>query len=267
MPDYNGYKDYGFVADYYDDVDLYLTRTDVKFFVDLAKKLNGEVLELGCGTGRVLIPTAEAGIVITGLDFSEHMLRRCREKLEPLPDSTRNRVSLVQGDMSDFSLNKKFKLITTPFRPFQHLTMVEQQKSCFACVKEHLEPDGRFVLDLFNPAIPYLANEDRKKEFDTGEEPHVRPDGTIIRRSARIVDFDYINQINDTELIYYVTDPQGNTERLVHRFYMRYMFRFEAEYLLNLCGFEVENIYSSYDKKPYGEIYPGELIFVCKHAI
>jgi len=266
MPDYSGYREYGLAAEFYDDVDLYLNRGDIKFFVDFANEIDGEVLELGCGTGRVLIPIAETGIKITGLDFSEQMLKRCREKLEPLPDSTKNLVSLVQGDMSDFSIDKKFELITTPFRPFQHLTTVKQQRACLACVKKHLEPDGRFVLDLFNPSIPHLANQDRLKEFDTGEEPHVRPDGTIIRRSARIADFDYVNQINDTELIYYVTDPQGKTTRLVHRFYMRYMFRFEAEYLLNLCGFEVENIYSSYDKKPYGEIYPGELIFVCKHA-
>ena len=266
MPDYSDYKDYGFVADYYDDVSAYNTRTDIKFFVEYAKELGGEVLELGCGTGRVLIPTAEAGIKITGFDLSDFMLNKCREKVEILSTAVKNRITLTQGNMSNFNLGRKFKLITTPFRPFQHLTTVEEQISCLKCVKEHLEPEGRFILDVFNPSLPYLTDESRLKEFDVGEEPTILPDGTQISRTARIRKFDYFNQVNDSELIYYITHPDGTTERQVHRFYMRYLFRFEAEHLLARCNFEIEHLYGNYDKTPVGEIYPGELIFVCKHA-
>ena len=266
MKDYSGYKDYGFVADYYDEVCAYKTREDIKFFVDYAKNLSGEVLELGCGTGRVLIPTAEAGMKITGLDISEFMLNKCRKKIEIQPDSVKERITLTQGDMSNFNLDRKLKLITTPFRPFQHLTTVEQQMSCLKCVMKHLENDGRFILDLFNPSLTYLADQSRLNEFDIEEEPTIFPDGTEIRRTARIVEYDYFNQVNDTELIYYVTHPDGKTERKVHRFYMRYLFRYEAEHLLTRCGFEIEHLYSDYNKTAFGKIYPGELIFVCKHA-
>ena len=68
--------------------------------------------------------------------------------------------------------------------------------------------------------------------------------------------------MQDVELIYYVTHPDGRQERLVHSFPMRYLFRFEAEHLLARCGFEVEALYADYDKSPYGSQYPGELIFV-----
>jgi hypothetical protein len=83
-------------------------------------------------------------------------------------------------------------------------------------------------------------------------------------RKSRIAARDYFNQVNQTELIYYVTHPDGRTERLVHAFPMRYLFRYETEHLLVRAGFEVEHLYAGYDKSPYGSTYPGELIFVAK---
>jgi ubiquinone/menaquinone biosynthesis C-methylase UbiE len=80
-----GYDEYGFVADLYDHVALHRERPDVAFFVDAAKASGGPVLEVGCGTGRVLIPTARAGIDIVGLDLSPHMLAVCRRRLQDEP--------------------------------------------------------------------------------------------------------------------------------------------------------------------------------------
>ena len=64
--------------------------------------------------------------------------------------------------------------------------------------------------------------------------------------------------------VYYVTHPDGREERLVHRFQMRHLFRFEAEHLLARAGFQVEELYADYDKSPYGSKDPGELIFVAR---
>ncbi len=69
------------------------------------------------------------------------------------------------------------------------------------------------------------------------------------------------------ELVYYVNYPDGHEDRLVQAFPMRYFFRFEAEHLLARAGFEVEQVYSDYDKSPYGAKYPGELIFVARKRI
>ena len=92
------------------------------------------------------------------------------------------------------------------------------------------------------------------------------PDGRRVVRRHKITAYDRFNQINDCELIYYVTHPDGRTERLVHAFAMRYLFRFEAEHLLARCGFQVERVYADYDKTPYGSQYPGELIIVASKA-
>lgn len=258
-----GYEEYAFIADLYDYVVPYRTRSDVDFFVEAAKGSGGPVLEVGCGTGRVLIPTARAGVDIIGLDLSPHMLDVCRQRLRDEPAAVRSRVQLIQADMRDFELNQAFKLVTVPFRPFQHLTTVPDQLSCLGSIHRHLVEGGRLILDLFNPSLEKLVQDDLGQEF--GEEPEfTMSDGRRIIRRHKLVARDYFNQINQVELIYYVTHPDGREEKLVHAFAMRYLYRFEAEHLLARCGFEVQQVYGDYDKSPYGSNYPGELIFIAQ---
>ena len=79
MADHTDYR--AEVAEFYDHVVEVREREDVDFFVDQARESGGPLLELGCGTGRVLIPTAKAGIEIVGLDLSVSMLEQCRKRL------------------------------------------------------------------------------------------------------------------------------------------------------------------------------------------
>ncbi len=257
------HDEYGPIARLYDYVGPYRDRPDVGFFVNAARDANSPVLEIGCGTGRVLIPTARTGIEIVGLDASPSMLAVCREHLRAEPDPVQRRVELVEGDMRAFDLRRSFTLVTIPFRPFQHLTTVDDQLACLVSVRRHLVPGGRLILDLFNPSLDALANRPVGPEF--ADEPEfATPEGRRVSRRFRIVSHDHANQINQIELIYYVTNPDGGTERLVHAFPMRYLFRFEAEHLLVRAGFEVEHLYADYDKTPYGSTYPGELIFIAR---
>jgi SAM-dependent methyltransferase len=257
--------EYESIAGLYDYVAPYRERQDVDFYVGAAKESGGEVLEVGCGTGRVLIPTARAGVQITGLDLSPHMLEVCRKHLDEEPPEVRARVRLVEADMRSFELSRTFRLITLPFRPFQHLTTVEEQLACLACLRSHLAPDGRLILDIFNPKLESLVDNAFGEEVpEEGE--FILPDGSKLTRSHIIVSRDVPNQINYVELIYYVAHPDGRQERLVQAFPMRYLFRFEAEHLLVRAGFEVEQLYADYDKSPYGSKYPGELIFVARRS-
>ena len=257
------YDEYLSIAELYDYVVPYRNRPDVAFFVEASKESGGPVLEAGCGTGRILIPTARAGVEITGLDLSPHMLAVCRERLKTEPEQVRSRVRLVEGDMRHFELSGTFGLVTLPFRPFQHLTTVGDQLACLDCIHHHLETGGKLILDIFNPWLEALARQNIGEEM--AEEPEFSmPDGRRVIRRHKITSRDVFNQINYTELIYYVTHPDGRQERLVQAFPMRYLFRFEAEHLLARAGFEVEQLYADYDKSPYGSKYPGELIFVAR---
>jgi SAM-dependent methyltransferase len=223
------------------------------------------VLEIGCGTGRVLIPTARAGVGVVGLDASARMLDRCREFLADEPEVVRRRVQLVEGDMRSFALEERFPLVTIPFRPFQHLLTVEDQLACLTTIHRHLTDDGRLVFDLFNPSLEALVNRQPGQEIAEGE-PFGMPDGRRVARSFRIVSADRFAQVNQVELIYDVTHPNGRHERAVHSFPMRYLFRFEAEHLLALAGFAVERLYADFDRSPFGSTYPGDLVFIARKA-
>ena len=231
--------------------------------MDAAEQCGGPALEIGCGTGRVLIPTARAGIEIVGLDASPSMLAVCRDKLTHEPPEVQARVQLTAGDMRQFDFGRQFRLVTIPFRPFQHLMTVEDQLACLRTVHRHLLEGGQLVLDLFNPAFPHMADEKFFEELNR-EPPFTMPDGRKVLRRHHILARDFFQQTQDVELIYRITFPDGREERLVARFTMRYLFRFEAEHLLARSGFEVESVYADFEKRPYGSKFPGELIFVAR---
>jgi SAM-dependent methyltransferase len=261
----NVYKEYQFVADLYDHVGLYRDRPDVRFYVEAATTAGSPVLEVGCGTGRVLIPTARAGVDIVGLDLSPHMLAVCRQRLQEEPDALRGRVRLIEADMRDFELGLRFTLATIPFRPFQHLITVDDQLRCLAGIRRHLVDNGLLILDLFNPSLDFLVNRPVGEELDE-EPPFTTPDGRTVIRRQKTVAIDRFQQVGQYELIHYVTHPDGRQERLVQAFPMRYLFRFEAEHLLVRAGFTLEHLYADYDKSPYGSKYPGELLMVARRT-
>ncbi|MFH1566390.1 MAG: class I SAM-dependent methyltransferase, partial [Gemmatimonadota bacterium] len=224
----------------------------------------GPVLELGCGTGRVLLPVARAGVAVTGLDVSEGMLAVCRRHLAAEPEEVQARVALHRGDMRDFDLGRTFPLIITPFRPFQHLAAAADQLACLARVRAHLEPGGRFILDVYNPYLERLV-EDRSREW-TDEPEFTLGDGRRVQRRFRVAGHDRASQVLQVELLYYVTHPDGRQERLVHAFGMRYFFRYEVEHLLARSGLQVEAVYCDYDRAPMGTKYPGEIIAVARRG-
>ena len=260
----SGYED-PFIAELYDHVVPYRDRRDVDFFVEAAREAGSPTLEIGCGTGRVLIPTARAGLDIVGLDASPHMLAICRRRLQEESEAVQRRVELIQADMRYFEIGRRFMLATIPFRPFQHLLTVDDQLSCLAHVHQHLGDGGTLILDIFNPSLELLVNRPLGEEI--GDEPaFTLPDGRRIIRRHKAVAHDPIRQVNDFEVVHYVTHPDGRQERLVQVFPLRYLFRFEAEHLLVRAGFEVEQLYADYDKNEFGSTYPGELLFVARKA-
>jgi len=261
--DASGYDRAPFIPEFYDYVVPYAARPDIGFYVEAARQHGGPVLELGCGTGRILIPTARAGIDISGLDASEGMLKVCQARLDTEPADVQGRTDLHHGDIRHFDLGSRFRLITLPFRPFQYLLMVEEQLACLSAISHHLELNGRLVFDLFNPSVHHLAKSVDPAETDD-EPPFTHPDGRTVTRRSRILERDLANQTFAGELVYEVIHPGGRTERLVHQYRFRYLFRFEAEHLLARAGFSVDLVYSDFHHTPYGSQYPGELIFVAR---
>lgn len=258
MSSESSYDTHPEIPDLYDHIPSYNSRRDVDFYVDLCRQ-TGEALELGCGTGRVLVAAAQARCAVTGLDKSKHMLTRCRAKVDALPDGARNRVTLVEADMTDFQLSRTFKLAIVPFRPIQHLTAVNEQLSFLRCVHRHLQPGGRLVFDVFNPNLSVLAAPINPDEIEDTPELTL-PDGRRLHRAFRMLQKRYAAQCTDCELIYY-----RDEQRIVQSFSMRYFFRFELEHLLARSGFEVIALYGAFDRSAFADNSP-EMIFVAARA-
>jgi SAM-dependent methyltransferase len=256
-----GCPEYDRFAEFYDHVTPYRVREDIGFYVDLSREVSGPVLEMACGSGRVLIPCARAGTRMVGVDLSEGMLSACRAKLVAEPPAVRARVELQHGDMRSFDLGRTFELITIPFRGFQHLLAVDDQRAALQRLKAHLTDGGRLVLDVFNPSLPFLGDE-RWLVNPLVEPEFFMPDGRRVVRSFRIARRDYANQVQHMEMVYDITWPDGRQERRADTFALRYLFRFEAEHLLEREGFHVEAIYGDYHRNPFGATYPGEILMV-----
>jgi SAM-dependent methyltransferase len=256
VPDYEAYNS-AELAEIYDAV--YAGRDDHAFWAALAPD-DGAILELACGTGRVLLPLARAGHEIVGLDLSAQMLARCRAALAGEAGAVRRRVELVQADMTSFDLSRRFALVTSPFRGFQHLTSVERQLACLGRCHAHLRPGGRLVLDLFNPD-PSLLYEHGGSDGEDAAETLTWTGGRTIRWWGRVTGYHRADQLNQCEMTYEITTADGAIRRVTERFPLRYLFRTEVEHLLARSGFAVVALYGDYDRSSYGDDSP-ELIVV-----
>lgn len=124
-----------------------LHNEDLSFWLDLAARQPGPILELGCGTGRVLIPLASAGHEVVGLDRDAGMLTWLKANLPP---TVRQTVAVFQADFTRFHLAQCFGLILMPCNTYSTLLGAERQ-SVLDCVRRHLRAEGVFAVSLPNP--------------------------------------------------------------------------------------------------------------------
>jgi SAM-dependent methyltransferase len=239
---------------------------DVAFYVEEAQRADGPCLELGCGTGRVLIPVAEAGVAVTGLDAAKPMIVRARRKVAALPDEVRTRIHLVEGDMRSFTFDTQFALIYVPFRAFLHLMQPSDQLAALVTIRRHLRPGGRLILNFFDPSIEYIAAHSGPigGALHTTGESFVDPrTGRLLVEWATIQYTQHLQRI-DQYFIYDEIDARGRVAgRLYRNLQMRYIFRWEFEHLLARCGFDVVALYGAFDRQPYSRA-GQELIWIAE---
>ena len=109
------------------------------------------ILELGCGTGRITLPIAEAGIRAVGLDLSDDMLEIARQKLSRMPQEVRAEIKFVEGNMADFTLEQQFSLVILPNNQFRELLTTKEQENCLRYVSRNLKQDGSVIIEIGNP--------------------------------------------------------------------------------------------------------------------
>ena len=250
MPRYEDYAEY-YDLDHGGDF-------DIAFYREYAEVNGSRVLELACGTGRILLPLAKSGVKIDGLDFSEEMLAVCREKISRKMLS--NWPDLYYCDMADFDLPcKEYGLIYVPVRSFMHLFTQEAQLGCLRCSYGHLRSGGVFIVDVYAPGYRSLMQAPNAPFRVTIEYDLL--DGNHVVRSDRFVSNDPVMQIQHCERRFheYATDGSLVRERIVPMD-TRYTFRYELQLLLEKVGFHVADVFRDYDRNPFDGT--GDIIMV-----
>lgn len=239
-------------ASYYD---YYSTGVpgDEAFYAAEALKAGSPVLELGTGTGRIAIPIAEKGIQITGVDLSPSMLAVFRKKLDGLAPEVRQRIELVQADMRDFNLGRKFKLIMIPYRAFGYMYTLADQIQALANIRTHLEDGGRLIFNMFDPNLQVIAA--RLGSLGSAQtliDEFIHPETGMLVTVWDTRRYDLEEQFVEQYFLFEEVDRSG---KMLARQYvplkLRYFFRFELQHLLERCGFEIEALYGDFNRGPF----------------
>lgn len=253
-------------ASFYDQTDGRGTK-DVAFYVDVAKRIPGPVLELGCGTGRVLLAVAELGGHVVGVDRSREMLALCKGKCEAADAAIRDRVEILHGDMINLALGRTFPLIMIPHRSFQHVLTPEAQRECLTRIRDHLADAGRLVFNVFDPlpemiaaSSGHLSGVVRK----TGHEfSHPETQNRVVQLDS--TDYELESQLVSVERFYDEFDVAGRrVSRSATHFKLRFTYKWEMQYLLELCGFELEALYGDFERGPFRP--GGEQVWLVRRA-
>ncbi len=208
---------------------------DNDYFQNEIQKSGGKILEIGVGTGRLFTSALNLGADIYGLDISESMLEMLYKKL---PDNQFYRIS--QQNILDFTFDFKFDLIIAPFRVMMHLLDKEEQIKAINNVYDHLNPNGRFIFDVFVPDLSQLLKGiNNQLDFEGEYEP-----GKKIRRVVSTTP-DLINQVIQVNfhLEWEENNQLKNDDWILP---LRFFFRYELEHLVERTKFEKYRILGDY---------------------
>lgn len=231
------------VAELYDS--YVTTNADLPFYLAETAGFNGEALELMCGTGRVSLPLAEAGVRLTCVDASAGMLARLRAKLEERPAAARN-VTVIEADVRQLALDRKFDLILLPFHSFAELTETADQQAALATVAGLLREGGRFICPLRNPPVRGATLDGQLRLV--GRFPHGA--GQLLLWS--VASYDPVAQMADGVQLYEEYDSAGlmlRKRQLPIRFSLLDHDQFAA--MARAAGLRVVSLYGDYAYAPF----------------
>jgi SAM-dependent methyltransferase len=247
-------NDFDRFARYY-DLDTGDFRDDLALYLDFARRTGPPILELACGTGRLLLPLAEAGFEATGVDVSPAMLARAAAKAAAA--GLTPRVHLVAADARALRLDGRFALVFVALNSLMHFVSLEDQLAVLEGAARHLAPGGLLVVDLFNPDLGQLSeghgvlvHEYTKRDPTSGN--------TVMK--CRTTHADVAAQRLDVTFVYDEVDAGGAVRRTVAPFAMHYFWRRELELLLDKAGYRVEHLFGSYALEEYGEDSPRIIV-------
>jgi ubiquinone/menaquinone biosynthesis C-methylase UbiE len=201
------------------------------------------VLELGCGTGRVAIPLAQAGAIVTGVDASPAMLS--------LSLSKSSEVTWIEADMAAFALTDRYALAILAFNTVNVLLSLAEVLACIQRVRDHLVPGGRLIVDIQVPRPNKLLD-------STTDEPvaSYRVAGIEVRITARRT-YDPSRQLRRLALTIHASDRVEPTKDVLET---HVTFPCELAWLLERAGYTIDATYGDYTRGPPSSASPCHIV-------
>jgi SAM-dependent methyltransferase len=238
---------------------------DIAFYRSLADETRGPILELGCGTGRVMLRLAEAGFEVVGLDLSPAMLARARDRVSALEPEVASRVRFVEGDLATTVAGHGFGLAIAAFRVFMMILDPSAQLAALKTIRGQLRPGGLVAIDLFDPRYDLVAPAETGDPIDRGTYPH--PDtGKPVRVTVLDRRNDRVEQRFVEHWLFEELDSLGQPSRTeIETLTLRWTFRHEMHHLLVRAGLEPVAEYSDYAGSP--PAYGQEQVWVARRPV
>ncbi len=223
--------------------DLFADNSDIPFFLKYAEGFGSPILDLAAGTGRVSFALAEAGYEVVSLEKSPSMLEIARQRMKSANSQITGRITIIEGDMSKFHLDRRFSLIIIP-NSFSHALTTNAQLSTLNCIHNHLSDSGVFILDLFPGALQH-------EHVHFKENPVSLSDGKSVTREGEIHS-DTIKQLMNFKLRYIVRDQTGEIiEEVKVNSPAALLYNREVDLLLRLSRFQIIEEFGDFESNPY----------------
>jgi 2-polyprenyl-3-methyl-5-hydroxy-6-metoxy-1,4-benzoquinol methylase len=222
---------------------------DIGCLMNFVISTGDPVLELGAGTGRLVVPIAEAGYRVTGIDTSSSMLAVARERVQSA--GVEDRVTLLELGMEQSAMapGGPFGVVIASLNSLLHLASAAAQRTALAQAFTALDPRGQLLIDVMNPTPAALVALDHQYVL---EGTWHREDGSLVQKfSSRRVSA--AEQQIETDIWYDITSADGSLRRIPTSFSMRYLHRSELELMLELAGFASWECYGSYELDPFDD--------------
>jgi SAM-dependent methyltransferase len=220
---------------------------DLLLYSELAGEYGAPILDVGCGTGRVLLHLAQEGHKVHGVDDSRAMLDRLDAKLKGMP-RLKKLVTYTEGDILKFAPEKKFKLSLLTYNALMHFHAQETQLKLLQKLRAVTADDGRLVIDLPNAGETFASQDTDTIIFDRS---FIEPEtGHMIMLQSTSY-LDRTTQLLRVQWIYDEITEDGTLKRLVVPHVLRYFFYPEMQLLLKATGFEIEDVFGGTDEEPF----------------
>lgn len=240
---------------HYDLLTQMTAPADLPFYRSLLDEHPGAVLELGSGTGRVLLELARAGAEVVGVELSAAMLEWASQRA-----STENLgVTLALADLRSFDLERTFELVLMPFNVLNHMLDDASLAAAFSTIARHMTPTTRLVIDTFQPSLAFLGDTpEKRRQLLRYLDPHLQKEVVLFEENH----YEPATQLNRIVWRYTV---DGTENARVDELTMRLFFPRELDAWLERSGFEIVQKLGDYDARPFDSSSPKQLM-ICRLA-